>query len=68
MENLYGWAFNYNPHTQNWRAIKREHYTEMFSKTEDENGPMLVSRDIQTLIDLIVRTNGEKESIDKLIK
>lgn len=67
MEELYGWVFNYNPFTSKWRAVKREFYPMLFS--EDENkAPVLSSGSIETLVELIVRTEGIKENIDKLVK
>lgn len=68
MENLYNWVFNYNPYTKLWNATKREYYALLFSATSKNSNLVLKSKDINTLIELITKTDGESNKIKKLIK
>jgi len=65
MDNLYGWIFTYNPLTSHWRACPRENYLRLFSEPETN---FLCSSDIKSLQSLIIRTNGDMDLINKLIK
>lgn len=64
-EELYGWVFTYNPYTEQYLAAKREYYHELFSGDE---GNVLRSNDIKVLEALIIKTNGDKDKIEKLLK
>ena len=63
-ENLYGWLFTYNPHTENWRTCKREDYLKFFSSPETE---FIRSKNLNTLIEIIIKTQGDEDKIKKLI-
>lgn len=62
---LYGWVFTYNPFTSNWRACKRDVYLKLFDAPESE---FIRSKDLDTLISLVIKTQGEEEKIKKLVK
>ena len=64
-ENLYEWVFHFNPYTQNWRACKRNEYLDLFNKPESN---FLISKNISTLRELIEKTDGNIDKINKLIK
>ncbi len=66
-ENLYGWLLTYNPYTDKWLAAKRDDYLDLFSNVE-KNENILRSNSIDTLIEVIMKTNGDKKAIDKLLK
>jgi|LauGreDrversion4_2_1035121.scaffolds.fasta_scaffold01264_11 hypothetical protein len=62
--NLYDWLFHYN-HIQNlWTAFKREDSIDYF------NGKLvnkITSKKHSTLVDIILKTNGDKALIKKMI-
>lgn len=64
--NLYGWIFHFNHFANVWSAAKREHYNELFSSRSSSN--ILSSSRIETLVEIISRTNGESAKIKKLLK
>ncbi len=64
MEELHNWLFHYNPYQKHWAAFKREESSSYF------NGELknpLVSKKYNTLIDIIVKTNGDEKKIKKLL-
>lgn len=66
MEHLYDWVFNYNPYRKEWRAVKRDNYHLMFSNGNYRD--VLKSSDINTLFEIISKTNGDPIKIKELIK
>ena len=63
---LYNWVFHFNSFANTWAAIPRDHYQEYWS---DSAHPAIIrSREINTLIDILYKTNGERDKIDQLIK
>lgn len=64
-EVLYDFVFNFNPYTQKWNAVKRENYNELFN---GDKGNVISSSSISTLEELIVKTAGDREKIEKLVK
>lgn len=64
--NIYDWVFIKNPYTETWCATKRENYNLLFSNINSEK--ILKSKSITTLEDIIFRTNGEPDKINKLLK
>jgi len=60
-EQLYQWIFNYNPYTQDWRAVKREDYIQLFS---DNDEIVLKSSKIDTLVEIIKKTNGKLNKLN----
>lgn len=68
MENeiLQGWVFHFNPYNKIWNAIPREHYLDYWSGDNDDK--IIKSHSIDTLIEIILKTNGDNKLIKKLIK
>lgn len=63
---LYNWVFHFNSFTNTWAAIPREDYQTYWS---DSNHPSVIrSREITTLIDILYKTNGDKDKIEQLTK
>jgi hypothetical protein len=63
---LYNWVFHFNVYTNIWAAIPRSLVQKYFNDLETPG--VLFSRELDTLADLICRTNGDEESIDALLK
>jgi len=59
---LYNWIFHYNPYTTLWETCKREHYTQLFSGGNDK----ITSSNINVLIEIVCKTDGDAELINKL--
>lgn len=64
MENLYDWLFHYNPYNKVWNAFRRDESSQYFNG-ELEN--VLSSKNYNTLIDIIHKTDGDAKKIKKLI-
>jgi len=64
MENLYDWLFHYNHYTNVWNAFKRDDLNKYFN---GELSEILSSKKHSTLVDIIERTNGDKNKIKKLL-
>ena len=62
--NLYNWVFNYNPYINKWCACKRDNYNNLFSKSSKD---ILKATDINVLIELINKTDGNVDKINKLL-
>lgn len=62
---LHNWVFHYNQYTDLWNAARREDYNLLFSNLKSDR--VLKSRRVETLTELIAKTNGEKIKIDKLL-
>ena len=63
-EQLYDWLFHYNPYIEHWAAFRREDSTDYF------NGKLLdvlVSKKHETLVEIIIKTEGDPKKIKKLI-
>jgi len=67
-ENLYGWVFVYNPYTELWNAARREDYSLLFSAISKKSDKVLRSREVNTLIELINKTEGKATKIASLLK
>lgn len=61
---LYGWVFTYNPHIKKYMAAPREYARELFNGDE---GHVLTSSSMQTLELIIMKTNGDKTKLNKLV-
>jgi len=61
---IHNWIFNFNEHTQKWVAVTRDNYFDLFNSSNSEN--CLKSSSIDTLIELINKTNGDIEKIKVL--
>lgn len=68
MENqeVSNWVFNLCPVTNSWRAVKREHYNDICNSFGSSN--VIKSKDINVLIELINKTNGNIPEMNKLMK
>jgi len=63
-KNLHGWVIIYNQYTDTFYAAKRENYASLTN-----GGPgVLKSKEINTLFELIDRTDGDEKKINKLLK
>jgi hypothetical protein len=62
-KTLYDWLFHYNPFTHKWNAFRREDYSAYFN---GEKKP-ISSKDLDTLVELIGRTDGDDKKISKLL-
>jgi len=65
MNRLEGWVFVYNTHTSKWMASRRDNYYDLFSNISSDK--VLKSSNINTLIEIISKTQGEKTKIKKLL-
>ena len=65
MKKLDGWVFVYNTYTNKWMASKRDNYYDLFSNISSDK--VLKSSNINTLIEIIIKTQGEKTKIKKLL-
>lgn len=65
-QNLYDWVFHYNHFTDLWGAARRDDKDLLFSSIKSDK--ILRSKNIQTLIELICITNGDKQKINNLCK
>lgn len=62
---LYNWVFHFNNHTGLWAAVHRSNYLEYWSQ---ESHPAVIrSTRIDTLIELIQRTEGDAAKLEQLI-
>ena len=64
MNKLNGWVFTYNSLNKKWMATKREHYVDLFSRIN--NSTVIKSSSIDTLIELIIKTDGNQTRLKKL--
>lgn len=62
---LQDWVFHWNEYTDRWEAVKRDHYTELWN---GDNGNVIRSKNVDTLIALIIKGDGDIEKINKLVK
>lgn len=61
---LTDWVFHFNPYDETWAAVPREIYDEYWNNfTHPE---VLRSSNINTLIEILHRTKGDKLLIEKL--
>lgn len=59
------WITRYNPHRKVYEGVKREHFHELFS---GDKGNVLRATTYPFLEELILKTNGDKNKLEKLIK
>lgn len=64
-DNITDWVFHFNIHTEKWEAAKRENYNELFSGDE---GNVIKSSSVDTLIQLIEKTDGDVDKLRKLTR
>ena len=65
-EEVSNWVFNKCPVTSSWRAAKRQNYDKIFNNFD--SAYVIKSKDINVLIGLINKTNGNIAEMNKLIK
>ena len=65
MEALYDWLFHYNPYTKHWGVFKREDADGYFNGTLKN---VLISKKYETLVDIIIKTNGDPVKIKYPLK
>ena len=53
-EYLYNWIFNFNPYTQEYQAVKRENYNDLFS-----NISKVVSAETVAELEEIIQRSGD---------
>lgn len=58
------WIFRYNSHTKKWECTTRDNYSQLFSGGK---GNVLRSNSMDTLVSLIIKTEGNIDKIDKLL-
>jgi len=64
MDKLYGWWFTYSPFIQQWMACKTEDREAVYN---DYSSPKVIkSKKIETLQELIIRSNGNIEEMNKI--
>lgn len=63
---LEDWVFHFNSFTNQWAAIPRDSYTEYWS--DYKHSSVLRSKHLNTLFDLLHKTKGDVEMIDRLTR
>jgi len=61
---LFSYVFHYNAHNKTWAAIPRELYNDYWSDSAKPG--ILKSKSIETLIEILYKTGGDKNKIGKL--
>jgi hypothetical protein len=62
---LYDWVFHHNGYTKSWAAIPRELYTQYWDKHDHPN--ILKSSKLETLLELLHKSKGDTDVINKMI-
>ena len=65
MEALYNWLFHYNNHTGIWNCYNREDHFAYWNGTTPKH-PILKSKDIAVIQEILVKTSGDKAEIEKV--
>lgn len=66
MQDVYNWFFHFNVYNNTWAAIPRDLVVKYMNDSKTPG--ILFSRELDTLVDLILLTGGDEESIDELLK
>ena len=66
MDYLHGWLFTYNSLNSMWRACLREDSNELFNDFKSDK--VISSSRVETLQELIIKTGGDINKLNKLIK
>jgi hypothetical protein len=64
--SLYGWLFTYNTYTSQWSAFKSDDKEAYFNNSE-ECKSKISSKTIDTLLYMIIKTNGKPEEFEDLV-
>ena len=62
--SLADWIINYSDAANAWRGVKRDNQMQLFNGGPDR----LSATTLETLIEIISKTDGDKDKIKKLIK
>lgn len=65
MKTLTNWIFTYNDFTSQWQATTRDNYELLFN--DRTNSKVLRSKDLDSLIALIRKTEGNPAKIKRLV-
>jgi hypothetical protein len=65
LRHLENWVFSYNSHTDNFRAVTRDQWLDVYNLPEEN---FLRSKEFTTLRDIIIKNEGDPEKIKQLIK
>ena len=65
MKRLANWVFIYNDFTSQWQATTRDNYSLLFN--DSTNSKVLRSKDMDSLIALIRKTEGDPIKIKKVV-
>lgn len=60
---IYDWVFHYDIYNKVWRGVKRDNYNELFNGGKN----ILKSKNFDTLLEIINKTNGDNVKLKKLI-
>ena len=63
-KELYGWLLTYFPYEDRWKATNRDNYFKLWN--EGFNEAVLESRNIDSLIEIIIKGKGDLKTILKL--
>lgn len=63
-ENLANWTFAYNATKNEWWATRNEFGKSAFNNNQES---ILKADSFETLRELIIKTNGDKEKLNKLV-
>lgn len=66
MEQLEGWLLTYNPHIGSWLAVTRDNANLLFN--DHKNSEVLKSKSSDTIIELIIKTQGKQDKINTLLR
>jgi hypothetical protein len=61
---LEDWVFHFNSFTEEWAAVPRETYNEYWN--QNDHPDVLRSRNLNSLLDLLHKSKGDREVIEKL--
>lgn len=62
---MYNWIFHFNPFTETWAAIHRDDYMKYWDKLDHPR--CLKSKNISDLKELLYKTKGDLEEVEKLV-
>lgn len=65
MKKLTNWVFTYNDFTSQWQATTRDNYSLLFN--DSTNSKVLRSKDMDSLIALIRKTEGDPVKIKRVV-
>lgn len=63
---LYGYVFHFSNYTGLWNAIPRDQYNQYWDNSKTDG--VLRSKSIETLVEIIQKTNGSKSLIEQLTR